>query len=132
VSNDLIREVWDTLYKRIGEDLRVVTRYGPGDYETIMRDDVRRQYTDREDQQIVDEAIVDQLSLRREESVFKTGGMKAIVRVFDDAWVMSWPDSLGGKSGFIVSIQRGGDVATMDDVEYCIRFIDDEIAPAME
>lgn len=132
MASDLTRRVWDEMYGRVGEDLRVVTRYEAGDFETVMRDDVRRQYTEGEDQRIVDEAIVDQLSLRREEGAFKTGGLRAIVRAFDDAWVMSWPDPLDGKSGIIVSIQRDGDVATMDDVEYCIRFLDDRITPVLE
>lgn len=112
--------VWDDLATVLGEDLRVVTRYDGMDYDTVMREEIREQYSANEDRAIIDDTIVKQLGFRNTEGAFKTGRLEAVVRVFEDAWVASIPDRIGAKSGFIVSVERGG-AATMDDVDECIR-----------
>jgi len=113
------RAVWDDLFAVLGEDLRAVTRYDGMDYDTVMREGIREQYTVDEDRAIVDDTIVKQLGLGNTEGAFKTGRLEAVVRVFEDAWVVSIPDRIGAKSGFIVSVERGG-AATMDDVDECV------------
>lgn len=122
--------IWDDVTERVGDDLRVVTRYGPQEFETRMRDDVRAAYTDAEDRTVVDDTIINQLGLRGTEAAFRTGRLHGVVRVFDDAWILSWTDALPKKSGVIVSIQRNAG-ATMDDVDWCVRYLDDEIAPRL-
>lgn len=109
--------VWEPLHERFGEDLRAVTRYEGADYDTVMREDIRAKYSDAEDQTIVDETVVSQLGQGRLEGALKTGPLEAMVRVFDEAWVLSWPDSTAMKSGFIVSLDRGGEAARIDSVE---------------
>ena len=46
--------------------------------------------------------------------------------------MIAWPDHLPGKSGFIVSLQRDGDVATIQDVEDCLRYLDEEVRPTLD
>ncbi|RQG97808.1 hypothetical protein [Natrarchaeobius chitinivorans] len=118
--------VWDAVYERVGEDLRVVIRYQPMDWGSVMRDDVREQYSRTETQALVDRTIVDQLSYRRQENAFDAGTLNAIARIFEEAWIVSCPDSVGQKSGLLVSIERNGDTATLSDVEWCIDFLEDE------
>jgi hypothetical protein len=132
MAESLVTRIWDDVTERVGDDLRVVTRYGPQEFETRMRDDVRAAYTDDEDREIVDDTIVKQLGLDDTETAFRTGRLHGVVRVFDDAWVLSWTDDLPKKSGVIVSIQRDGAAATMDDLDWCVRYLDDEIAPLVE
>lgn len=45
--------------------------------------------------------------------------------------MLTWPGSLPGKSGFIVSVERGGD-ATMDDVDAVIKYLDSTVASRFE
>lgn len=120
-------EVWNTVYEGVGEDLRVVTRYTASDFQTRMRDDVRKQYTSREDRAVVDDTIVKQLGLTDAESAFKAGKIQAFIRVFDDAYILSWPDGLPKKSGFIISVDRNGASATLADLEECIQYFENEI-----
>lgn len=131
MSPDLVDTVWDAVVGRVGDDLRVVTRYEAGDFETRMREDVRAAYTTSEDRVVVDETIIDQLSRPRTERAFRAGVLRAVVRVFDDAWILSWPSPTDPKAGVIVSIQRDG-AATMGDVEWCLDYLDEEIAPRLE
>lgn len=119
-----VEAVWDDLYGVVGEDLRVVTRYEGVDYETRMREDVREQYTTREDRVVVDDTVIKQIDLQDTEGAFKTGRLEAVVRVFEDAWVASVPDDVGRKSGYVVSVERGGE-ASMDDLEACLPRIRD-------
>ncbi|MFB6083697.1 MAG: hypothetical protein ABEJ94_05580 [Halorientalis sp.] len=71
------------------------------------------------------------MSFADQESVFKTGEMKSFVRVFDEAWVLTWRDPSNVKAGFLISIQRDGDAATMDDVEYAIQYLESEVRPRL-
>lgn len=128
MGTSLLERIWNDVFDRVGEDLRVVTRYTGRDFETKMRDDVRAQYTTDEDQVVVDDTIIQQLSLSDTDNAFKTGQLNGLVRVFDEAWVLSWPDYLSGKSGVIISIQRNGTNATMDDIDWCIEYLEREIA----
>lgn len=128
MSNSLVERIWTDVSDRVGDDLRVVTRYKGPEFETRMRDDVRSQYTPDEDQTIVDDTIIQQLSLERAENSFKAGSLNGLVRLFDEAWVLSWPDSLQTKSGVIVSIQRHS-TASLDDLDWCAQYLNDEIKP---
>lgn len=119
-------DVWNDLRERYGADLRVVIRYHPAEFETHMRDDIREQYTETELQSIVDDAIVDQLNLERTASSIKTGELHGVVRIFDSAWVLVWPDDLSAKSGFIVSLQRDRSSRGMDCIEEIDRFLTEE------
>jgi hypothetical protein len=123
--------VWADLHERVGDDLRAVTRYESREFETRMREDVRERYTDDEDRAIVDDVIVRQLGLLDTERRFDAGRLEANVNVFEHAWVIAWPDGLPSKSGFIVSIQRGGDATTIEDVEACIGYLNEEVRPTL-
>ncbi|PGF14643.1 hypothetical protein CP556_20640 [Natrinema sp. CBA1119] len=128
MTGSLVAGIWDDLFEQVGDDLRVVTRYKPTEFDTKMRDDVRAKYTCEEDRIVVDDTIVKQLGLDDTEEAFKTGDLHALVRVFDDAWILSWTDDLPKKSGLMISIQRDGATASMDDLEWCIQYLDTEIA----
>ena len=128
----IVDRVWAGLHERVGDDLRVVTRYEMMEFETRMREDVRERYTADEDRAIVDDTIVRQLGLFDTERRFEAGRLEANVSVFEQAWVIAWPDHLPGKSGVIVSIQRDGDVATIQDVEGCLRYLDEEVRPILD
>lgn len=128
----IVDRVWASIHERVGEDLRVVTRYESLDFETRMREDLREGYTHREDREIVDDTIVRQLGLSDTERRFHAGALEANVHVFEEAWVVAWPDDLPSKSGMIVSIQRGGDVATVEDVEWCLDYLNEEVDPSLD
>lgn len=125
----IVERVWADLRERVGEDLRVVTRYESLEFETRMRTDVRERYTEREDRAIVDDTIVRQLGLSDTQRRFHAGELEANVHVFERAWVLAWPDHLPGKSGLIVSVQRDGDAATVADVERTLEYLDEEVEP---
>lgn len=129
MAKSLVENVWDDVYERMGEDLRAVTRYDATDFDTRMRDDVRARYTSDEDQRIVDDTIINQLSLRHTEDAFKVGDLDATIRVFEEAWIVTWPDSLPKKSGFIISVEREGESTGLQDIDWILRYLDDEIAP---
>ncbi|RQH01281.1 hypothetical protein [Natrarchaeobius oligotrophus] len=118
------RTIWDTIYERVGEDLRAVIRYEPTNSESVMRDDVRSQYEPDGTRAIVDQTIVSQLNDRRQESAFDVGRLNAVVRVFEDAWIVSCPETVARKSGVLVSIDRNGDAASVTDLEWCIRYLE--------
>ncbi len=128
----IVDRVWADLHERVGDDLRVVTRCETRKFETRMREDVRERYSEEEDRAIVDDAIVRQLGLFDTERRFEAGPLEANVNVFEQAWVIAWPDHLPGKSGVIVSILRDGDVATIRDVEDCLRYLDEEVGPILD
>ena len=130
MERNLVDIVWDDLRERVGDDLRTVVQYDARSSAVKFRPDVREQYEQDERQQILDDAIVQQLSFSDQETVFKTGELRSFVRVFDEAWVLTWRDPSNVKAGFLISIQRDGD-ATMEDVEYCIQYLDDEIEPRL-
>ncbi|WP_424019055.1 hypothetical protein ACOZ4N_06175 [Halorientalis pallida] len=131
MDHDFVDVVWDHLHERIGEDLRSVVQYDAGSSAVTFRPDVREQYEQDERQQILDDAIVQQLSFSDQGSVFKTGDLKSFVRVFEDAWVLTWREPSNVKAGFLISIERDGETATMEDVEYCIQYLDEEIEPQL-
>ena len=110
----------------------MVTRYDSREFETRMRDDVRERYTEEENRAIVDDVIVRQLGLLDAERRFDAGRLEANVTVFEHAWVIARPDGLPSKSGFIVSIQRDGDVATVADVEWCLGHLGTEVEPSLD
>jgi hypothetical protein len=124
--------VWTALHERFGEDLRVVTRYESREFETRMREDVRARYTAEEDRRIVDDVIVRQLGLFDTERRFDAGRLDATVHVFEQAWVIAWPHDLPSKSGFVVSIQRDGDVASVEDTEWCLDYLETEVGPSLQ
>ena len=130
MSADLVDRVWNGLYELLDEDLRAVSRYTSRDFETRMRDDVREVVTPDELREAVDDTIIDQLNLATTESVFKAGELQANLRVFEDAWVVAWPDGLDRHSGFIVSIQRDGE-ASAAAVDRTIRWLNTEIDPLL-
>lgn len=127
----VVDRVWDEISDRLGGDLRVVTRYEASDFETRMREDVRERYSVDEDWEVVDQTILRQLRLDDVEAAIDAGSLEAQVWVFERAWVLTWPDSLTGKSGFIVSVERGGD-ASMDDVDAVIEYLDSTVASRFE
>jgi hypothetical protein len=125
----LCERVWDDLVGRYGADIRAVIRYHPIEYEERMRDDVRAQYTDSDVQSFVDEAIVNQLSLESKVDAVDLGPFHGLVRIFDDAWVLVWPDSLDEKSGFLVTLQRENSSVGIDAMEDIDAHLSEEIEP---
>lgn len=125
MTDSPVRAVWDEVHDRVGDDLRVVTRFEPRGFETRMRDDVREAYTEAEDQAIVDDTILDQMRLSDFQEEVKAGDLHAVIRVFDDAWILAWPDDVRARSGFIVSLERGGERASPDDVEWVIEYLNE-------
>ncbi|MFB6201896.1 MAG: hypothetical protein ABEI98_07780 [Halorhabdus sp.] len=107
-QEELAERVWRDLDDRFGDDLRAVVRYRNLEYAAEMRPDVPEDYEDVPDAAIVDDTIVDQLRARDTETMVQAGDLDAIVKVFDDAWFLAWPDGLPAKSGFIVSLARSG------------------------
>ena len=130
MSEVSIDQIWDDITERVGDDLRGITLYEGTDLETRLRKDVREQYTRTEDRELVDNMIIDQLRLEETETAFNTGQYHAFVRIFDEAWFLSWADSLESKSGVVVSIQRNG-TASMDVLEWCLQYLNDEIDPLL-
>ncbi len=128
----LVDEVWDAVSARVGDDLRTVVRYEATSFEVRMREDLRDEYSAADDQAVVDTTIIHQLSLAEAENEVRTDPLRGLIRVFDDTWMLSRPDSFTAKSGFIVSIQRDGETSSMADVEWCIEYLDEEIAPRLE
>ena len=125
----LAQTIWDALHERLGPDLRTVVRYDATGYTSRNRADVDELYDDEEGRRIVDQSIITQLSQQDLSAHLKTGDLEAVVRVFGDAWILTWPDPLEGKSGVYVSIEREGDTATMADVEWCLEYLETEVAP---
>jgi hypothetical protein len=108
-----VDRVWTDVRDRVGEDLR-------------------DQYTRREDRAIVDDTVVRQLGLFDTERRFEAGELEANVHVFEEAWIIAWPDDLPSKSGLIVSTERDGDVATVGDVEWCLDYLNGEVDPSLD
>lgn len=117
-----VDRAWEDLSERFGESLRAVTRFGPEGFETRMRADVRANYTDYEDQRVVDEVILDQLLSKRIEEEFKCGRLTGTVHIMDEAWlaVQTTPESR--KSGYLVTLDRDSAVS-MGDLEDCFDYL---------
>ena len=97
---------WDRCLEEFGDHLRVVACYDGPRFETRMREDVREHYTDADDQRIVDETVVQQLSSPNIEDAVSVGRLRAAVNVFDDAYVVRVPTPPRPKAGYIVSLDR--------------------------
>ncbi|MFB6165822.1 MAG: hypothetical protein ABEJ31_11745 [Haloarculaceae archaeon] len=125
----LCSDVWEALHDDYDDHVRSVTCYHPADFETRYREDLGEMYTTGELQSIVDDVIVQQLGYERTDTELKTGDLHAIVQVYDDSWLVLWPDQLDGKSGFMISLQRGEsgiDPTVLDDV---VRYLNEDVAP---
>jgi hypothetical protein len=130
MSRELVEELWTALSNVVGPDLRVVTWHDGRAFETKMRDDVRARYSSLDDQAVVDDIVGWQLRLPGSEDRHDSGELEAIVRVFEEAWVVAWPHSYADRSGVVVSIERGND-ASMDDVDACIQYLSSTVAPRL-
>lgn len=111
------RDVWNALHEQFDDDLRAVIRYDGEDMESIKRDDIREQSMPLDDREIVDGIIVRHLNVADDVSRFRVGSLDAIVRVFENAHVISRPDSVDEKAGFVVSIDRDCSVSVEEVVE---------------
>lgn len=128
MAEEVVSQVWDDVYARVGSDLRSVARYGPTTLEVRARDDVEARYTDEETQRIADRTIVAQLGFEDLEATFKAGSLQADLLAFEETWAIICPDGPDQKSGLFVSIQRG-DGAGLVDVEWCIEYLTEQTAP---
>ncbi|ARS89100.1 hypothetical protein [Natrarchaeobaculum aegyptiacum] len=122
--------IWNVLTDRIGDDLRAVIRYGPTESESKLRPDVRRRYSTDALRDLVDRTIVAQLGHRRAQQTVAAGDLTAVVRVFEDAWIVSCPDPADRKCGVLLSIDRDGDQTTMADLEWCLGYVEQEVVGA--
>ncbi|MFB6220527.1 MAG: hypothetical protein ABEH90_03725 [Halolamina sp.] len=132
MSERLIDRIWDAFHERLGDDLRGVDLYSGERLESRLRDDVRQLYSPAEDREAADDTIVKQLGLARTESAFKVGELRSLIRVFDEAYVLSWTHELEEKSGVMVSVERPGETVTLADLEWCLEYLDDEITDLTE
>lgn len=128
MASALAQRVWDHLESEFGEDLRGVTRYEGMEFSTHLRDDIRAQYSSKEDRDIVDSTIIPQLQLNDSRDTIKAGDAEATIRVFEQAWVLMCPDPDGPKSGFIVSIERNGE-HSMTAIQDTLEYLTTEISP---
>lgn len=120
-----VREIWDALRSRLGRDLRVVTHYDATDFETIMRDDLREEYTSVDDREIVDDTILQQQFFEKSADAFAAGSLEGAVRVFESAYVLAYPHPRERKAGFLVSIERGKE--SMCAVETALQLLDEKV-----
>jgi len=125
----LTTEVWNELEGRYGSDVRAVVRYHPTDFDTEFRADLRKQYSEDEVQSIINEIIIDQISVDDLVENFYLGHLDNTVRTFEKAWLLICPDSLNKKSGFIVSIERADSTLSMTAVETVSEYLCNEIIP---
>lgn len=119
--------IYDALSDRLGCDLRGVVRYDGRTVDSALRSDVRAEYTDAEIREFVDETIVRQLQRPRAEQVLKLGAIEAVVRVYEQAWVVRIPVGRSRKHGCLVSVERAGDV-TLAALEAVIATVEAETA----
>jgi hypothetical protein len=117
-----VDDVWEGLSEAIGDHLRAVTRFRATEFETRMRDDVRRNYTEREDQRVVDQVVLDQLLSKELEQEFKCGDLTGTVHIFQEAWILVQAHPEFRKRGYIVSIDRTDDLS-MADLEACFELV---------
>lgn len=132
MTEPLVETIWDAVSERVGDELRGVTRYNGLDFEMKLRADVRASYSNAEDRELVDEAVLSQLNLGGTEDAFKTGDLQSVIHIFEEAWVLQWPDNLTTKSGILISIQRDGTAASMADIEWCIDYLSEDVSPQIE
>lgn len=129
MNNNLVEEVWDEIYDQAGQDLRAVVQFDATSSDSKFRDDVAEQYEMKEMQHIINDTIVQQLNVCDQEEDFHAGDLESFVRVFESSWVLTWRKPGDVKAGFLISIQRDGYTATMNDIEYCIQHLNNEIQP---
>ena len=122
MNRELVEGLWRALSALVGPELRVVTWYEGRSFETRMRDDVRQQYSALDDQAVVDDIVGWQLRFPGSVDRHNSGELDALVRVFEDAWVVIWPLSYTDRSGIVVSIERG-DGVSMTVVDDCIDYL---------
>ncbi|APW98035.1 hypothetical protein CHINAEXTREME_09680 [Halobiforma lacisalsi AJ5] len=121
------QSIWDDVSNRIGEDLRAVVCYEATDFERVLREDVRTEYSGSDLQAVVDRTIVTQLSLDRDTGAFRAGEFSGFVRAFDDAWFLSVPDPADPKAGILVSVDRGSDELIDGDLEWCLDYLEKRV-----
>ncbi|THE65167.1 hypothetical protein D8Y22_08080 [Salinadaptatus halalkaliphilus] len=122
-----MQSIWDAVADRVDDDLRAVVCYGPVESDSAVRDDIEDRYTVRDGRTVVDHTIVDQLRYKRHEDAVEAGSLTAVLKVFEDAWVVSCPDSFERKSGVLVSIDRNGSTE-IDDIGWCLEYLENDVA----
>lgn len=123
MSPQTVQELWDAVHAELGEDLRGVCRYEGIDSDFILRDDIAEQYSDTESQEIVDNAIVNQISTPNIVRSMNAGDLEATVHVLDEAWLLVHPDVLPGKSGILISADRNPSGDPLEQAGWCIDYL---------
>jgi len=126
-----IDEIEVPIRERVGSDLRAIIAYDGREYDCSLRDDLVEQYSESEIRRIVNRSIVIQLGVRDHPSSLKTGDLDAIVRTYEDAWLVSCPAPNQRKAGALVSVERNGEDATLADVDECVRVLEDTVGEAI-
>jgi hypothetical protein len=121
-----VDEVWREISETTGTALRAVTWYDQDGFETRMRDDVRSKYSNREDQRVVDQVVLNQLLSKDIENAFKCGPLTGTVHIFEDAWILVQADPEFRKQGLIVSIDRD-DSMTMADLDASFSYVRERV-----
>ncbi|GAA0674514.1 hypothetical protein ACFQDG_13405 [Natronoarchaeum mannanilyticum] len=127
-SVDVVEE---PIRERVGSDLRAIIAYDGREYDCTLRDDLAEQYSESEIRRIVNRSIVIQLGVRDHPSSLKTGDLDALVRTYEDAWLVGCPAPNRRKSGVLVSVARNGGDATFADVDECVRVLEDAVDEAI-
>ncbi|WP_256392121.1 hypothetical protein [Natronoarchaeum rubrum] len=55
------------------------------------------------------------------------GALDALVRTYEDAWLVGCPAPNRRKAGVLVSVERDGGDATLAAVDECIRALEDPV-----
>lgn len=127
MSDSLAQQIWEELSARLGSDLRAVARYHHDSRDVILRDDLEKEYSNTEIQDLLNELIIDQLRVRDTSQKPHLDCYRGRISVFDAAWIIQYPDSLDTKSGTVVSIQRSDACGSFEDVEVCLSYLEDAV-----
>jgi hypothetical protein len=125
-------ELWEKIFEQIGSDLRGGIEYNGVEYESVLREDLQKQYSDSEIQRIVNESIVLQLGVSDRPSGLKTGELNAFMRMYEQAWILSCPHPNKRKGGILVSIDQDRETATLPDIEQCMETLEKTVATDSE
>ena len=102
----------DFLQTRVGDHLRSVLRYDENGGEFLhLRDDVADQYSDREMDQIVQDARLEAVDKPHQEDLYAHGRLNCTVRCFDDGVEIHFPSD--ETSGAVVALD--GEVLVTHD-----------------
>jgi len=121
-------QLWEEIQEYLGSDLRAVVKYNGIEYDCSLREGLKEQYSESEIQRIVNETIVLQLGVSDRPSSLKTGELNALMRVYEEAWILSCPHQKKRKGGIMVWIDQDRKATTLPEVEQCMEFLEETVS----